>query len=82
MGAFFSFHFISIHHFYLVKKDTTGRERFSSLSTAFFRGVDAALLVFDASDPTTMHAMKSWWADFAIKPLSPTSMQQSIAALW
>jgi len=65
--AFFSFHFISIHHFYLVKKDTTGQERFSSLSTAFFQGADAALLMFDLSGPTTMHAMKRWWANFCDK---------------
>ncbi|PPQ82093.1 hypothetical protein CVT25_014339 [Psilocybe cyanescens] len=44
--------------------DTAGQERFSSLSTAFFRGADAALLMFDVNAPETMVAMKKWWADF------------------
>ncbi|KAF9480628.1 ras-domain-containing protein [Pholiota conissans] len=44
--------------------DTAGQERFSSLSTAFFRGADAALLMFDVNTPETMHSLKKWWADF------------------
>lgn len=52
-------------------QDTAGQERFSSLSTAFFRGADAALLMFDVNAPETMLAMKKWWADFCERaPLS------------
>ncbi|KAF5309533.1 hypothetical protein D9619_012413 [Psilocybe cf. subviscida] len=44
--------------------DTAGQERFSSLSTAFFRGADAALLMFDVNAPETMLALRKWWQDF------------------
>ncbi|KAF4610010.1 hypothetical protein D9613_010310 [Agrocybe pediades] len=47
--------------------DTAGQERFSSLSSAFFRGADAALLMFDVNQPETMSALKKWWADFCDK---------------
>ncbi|KAI9457685.1 P-loop containing nucleoside triphosphate hydrolase protein [Boletus coccyginus] len=44
--------------------DTAGQERFSSLSTAFFRGADAALLMFDVNQPETLTALKKWWEEF------------------
>ncbi|KAF5309742.1 hypothetical protein D9611_013617 [Ephemerocybe angulata] len=44
--------------------DTAGQERFSSLSSAFFRGADAALLMFDVNAPETMISLKKWWAEF------------------
>ncbi|KAF8871786.1 P-loop containing nucleoside triphosphate hydrolase protein [Infundibulicybe gibba] len=44
--------------------DTAGQERFSSLSTAFFRGADAVLMMFDVNDRQTMHALSKWWAEF------------------
>ncbi|KAH8824860.1 ras-domain-containing protein [Flagelloscypha sp. PMI_526] len=34
--------------------DTAGQERFSSLSTAFFRGADACILMFDVNKPETL----------------------------
>ncbi|KAJ3824999.1 ras-domain-containing protein [Lentinula raphanica] len=46
--------------------DTAGQERFSSLSSAFFRGADAALLVFDVNAPDTLHALKKWWIQFKV----------------
>ncbi|KAJ3968642.1 ras-domain-containing protein [Lentinula raphanica] len=46
--------------------DTAGQERFSSLSSAFFRGADAALLVFDVNAPDTLHALKKWWIEFKV----------------
>ncbi|KIJ15854.1 hypothetical protein PAXINDRAFT_99225 [Paxillus involutus ATCC 200175] len=44
--------------------DTAGQERFSSLSTAFFRGADAALLMFDVNQPETLTSLTKWWAEF------------------
>ncbi|KAF8995895.1 P-loop containing nucleoside triphosphate hydrolase protein, partial [Cyathus striatus] len=44
--------------------DTAGQERFSSLSTAFFRGADAALLMFDVNSPETLESLRKWWNDF------------------
>ncbi|GLB41990.1 putative ras-domain-containing protein [Lyophyllum shimeji] len=44
--------------------DTAGQQRFSSLSSAFFRGADAALLMFDVNTPETMTALTKWWAEF------------------
>ncbi|GLB42008.1 putative ras of Complex, Roc, domain of DAPkinase [Lyophyllum shimeji] len=44
--------------------DTAGQQRFSSLSSAFFRGADAALLMFDINTPETMTALTKCWAEF------------------
>ncbi|TCD62524.1 hypothetical protein EIP91_006774 [Steccherinum ochraceum] len=44
--------------------DTAGQERFSSLSSAFFRGADAVLLLFDVNQPKTLDAVTKWWTDF------------------
>ncbi|THH04676.1 hypothetical protein EW145_g5342 [Phellinidium pouzarii] len=47
-----------------VRQDTAGQERFSSLSSAFFRGADAALLMFDVTRPETLAGLKRWWEEF------------------
>jgi Ras-related protein Rab-7A len=58
------------------RQDTAGQERFSSLSTAFFRGADAALLMFDVNQPTTLHALTRWWSEFrACAPLADEDME-------
>ncbi|KAG2065130.1 ras-domain-containing protein [Suillus decipiens] len=54
--------------------DTAGQERFSSLSSAFFRGADAVLLMFDVSAPQTMHALTKWWEEF--KHQAPVSDEE------
>lgn len=57
-------------------QDTAGQERFSSLSTAFFRGADAALLMFDVNTPETMEALAKWWAEFRARaPLEDEDME-------
>ncbi|TFK32627.1 P-loop containing nucleoside triphosphate hydrolase protein [Crucibulum laeve] len=56
--------------------DTAGQERFSSLSTAFFRGADAALLMFDVNSANTMEGLKKWWGDFRDKaPVADEDME-------
>ncbi|KAJ6472934.1 P-loop containing nucleoside triphosphate hydrolase protein, partial [Mycena vitilis] len=47
--------------------DTAGQERFSSLASAFFRGADAAVLMYDVTAPETLHALRRWWAEFRDK---------------
>ncbi|EIW75987.1 hypothetical protein CONPUDRAFT_42859, partial [Coniophora puteana RWD-64-598 SS2] len=44
--------------------DTAGQERFSSLSSAFFRGADAAMLMFDVNSRDSLHALAKWWDAF------------------
>ncbi|PVG00718.1 ras-domain-containing protein [Serendipita vermifera] len=44
--------------------DTAGQERFSSLATAFFRGADAVILVYDVTDPSSLHSLTKWWDEF------------------
>ncbi|KZV75205.1 ras-domain-containing protein [Peniophora sp. CONT] len=44
--------------------DTAGQERFSTLSSAFFRGADAALLMYDVTKPDSLHALERWWSEF------------------
>ncbi|KAJ7143980.1 P-loop containing nucleoside triphosphate hydrolase protein, partial [Mycena epipterygia] len=47
--------------------DTAGQERFSSLASAFFRGADAAILMYDVTAPETLGALTKWWAEFRDK---------------
>ncbi|KAF7290786.1 Rab small monomeric GTPase [Mycena indigotica] len=47
--------------------DTAGQERFSSLSSAFFRGADAAILMYDVNSPDTLFALQKWWDEFKDK---------------
>ncbi|KAL4245161.1 P-loop containing nucleoside triphosphate hydrolase [Abortiporus biennis] len=51
--------------------DTAGQERFSSLSSAFFRGADAVLMMFDVNQPQTLDALKKWWEEFKDKAPIP-----------
>ncbi|KAI0641219.1 ras-domain-containing protein [Trametes meyenii] len=51
--------------------DTAGQERFSALSSAFFRGADAVILMFDVNQPQTLEALTKWWADFRDKAPVP-----------
>ncbi|KAI0770924.1 P-loop containing nucleoside triphosphate hydrolase protein [Trametes elegans] len=51
--------------------DTAGQERFSALSSAFFRGADAVILMFDVNQPQTLSALTKWWADFRDKAPVP-----------
>ncbi|ELU38103.1 Ras domain-containing protein [Rhizoctonia solani AG-1 IA] len=47
--------------------DTAGQEKFSGLSSAFFRGADAALFMFDATRPDSVSDLRRWWNEFAAK---------------
>ena len=44
--------------------DTAGQERFQSLGTAFYRGADACLLVYDVTDPRSLDHLESWKEEF------------------
>ncbi|KAL1749699.1 small GTPase superfamily, partial [Schizophyllum commune] len=44
--------------------DTAGQEYFSSISSAFFRGADAAVLCFNANDRQSMRSLLKWWDEF------------------
>ncbi|CAE7230380.1 unnamed protein product [Rhizoctonia solani] len=47
--------------------DTAGQERFSALSSAFFRGADAAIFMFDATRPDSVAELRRWWNQFVVK---------------
>jgi Ras-related protein Rab-7A len=44
--------------------DTAGQERFQSLGVAFYRGADAALLVYDITDPLSLDHLDRWRSEF------------------
>lgn len=48
-------------------QDTAGQERFSSLSSAFFRGADAVILMFDVNQLQSLDALTKWWSEFKDK---------------
>ncbi|KAJ7749835.1 hypothetical protein DFH07DRAFT_961620 [Mycena maculata] len=46
---------------------TNSAERVSSLASAFFRGADAAVLLYDVTRPETLDPFTKWWAEFRDK---------------
>ncbi|KAG1778673.1 ras-domain-containing protein [Suillus placidus] len=52
----------------------TWAKNVSPPSSAFFRGADAVLLMFDVSAPETMHALTKWWEEF--KHRAPVSDEE------
>ncbi|KAJ3305826.1 hypothetical protein HDV03_000935 [Kappamyces sp. JEL0829] len=44
--------------------DTSGQERFQSITAAYYRGADAAVLVYDVSNPTSLANLAIWQRDF------------------
>ncbi|KAJ3313244.1 Ras- protein Rab-7A [Boothiomyces sp. JEL0838] len=44
--------------------DTAGQERFLSLSSAFYRGADACILVYDVTKPESFHNLTTWIHNF------------------
>eukprot|EP01059_Diplonema_ambulator_P031504 TRINITY_DN57_c0_g5_i1.p1 TRINITY_DN57_c0_g5~~TRINITY_DN57_c0_g5_i1.p1 ORF type:complete len:212 (+),score=102.14 TRINITY_DN57_c0_g5_i1:59-694(+) len=47
--------------------DTAGQERFQSLGTAFYRGADACMLVFDLTNQDSFSHLSSWHEEFIIQ---------------
>ncbi|KAG8741772.1 hypothetical protein FRC10_002439 [Ceratobasidium sp. 414] len=60
--------------------DTAGQERFSALSTAFFRGADAAILMFDVTNPDSLTSLRRWWEEFAAKCPVPQGTEADFCA--
>jgi Ras-related protein Rab-7A len=44
--------------------DTAGQERFQSLGVGFYRGADAAMLVYDITDPVSLEHLDHWKSEF------------------
>ena len=47
--------------------DTAGQERFQSLGTAFYRGADCCVLVYDVNVFKSFDALESWHEEFIKK---------------
>jgi Ras-related protein Rab-7A len=47
--------------------DTAGQERFQSLSSAYYRGSDAALLTFDVTAEDSFNNLQTWMNEFLIQ---------------
>eukprot|EP01102_Stenamoeba_stenopodia_P016718 TRINITY_DN586_c0_g1_i2.p1 TRINITY_DN586_c0_g1~~TRINITY_DN586_c0_g1_i2.p1 ORF type:complete len:190 (-),score=46.61 TRINITY_DN586_c0_g1_i2:279-848(-) len=47
--------------------DTAGQERFQSLGTAFYRGADACMIVFDVTVARSFENIESWMSEFLIQ---------------
>ncbi|MDP2060452.1 MAG: Rab7 family protein [Flavobacteriaceae bacterium] len=47
--------------------DTAGQERFQSLGSAFYRGADACVLVFDVTQQDSFSHLTSWMEEFNIQ---------------
>ena len=49
--------------------DTAGQERYQSLGTAFYRGADCCLLVYDITNPSTFENILTWKTSFLQKSM-------------
>jgi Ras-related protein Rab-7A len=47
--------------------DTAGQERYQSLGTAFYRGADCCLLVYDITNPQSFETLANWKQTFLSK---------------
>eukprot|EP01125_Pyxidicula_operculata_P015374 TRINITY_DN5208_c1_g1_i1.p1 TRINITY_DN5208_c1_g1~~TRINITY_DN5208_c1_g1_i1.p1 ORF type:complete len:223 (+),score=16.02 TRINITY_DN5208_c1_g1_i1:117-785(+) len=47
--------------------DTAGQERFNSMGSAFYRGADCCVLVFDVTNRDSFKALDEWKKDFIIQ---------------
>ncbi|XP_028763006.1 ras-related protein Rab7-like [Neltuma alba] len=45
--------------------DTAGQEKFQSLGTAFYRGADCCVLVYDVNVPRTFETLNTWHDEFS-----------------
>merc|ERR1719150_125699 len=48
------------HKLKLQMWDTAGQERFASMASLYYRGADAAVLVFDCTEPKSLNSVKNW----------------------
>ena len=62
IGADFSTKDVTVgnEHVTLQIWDTAGQERYQSLGTAFYRGADACVLVYDVSDAASFQKLETW----------------------
>jgi len=44
--------------------DTAGQERFQSLGTAFYRGADACVLMYDITNDQSFKQIETWYSNF------------------
>ncbi|XP_034489053.1 ras-related protein rab7-like isoform X2 [Drosophila innubila] len=51
--------------------DTAGMERFQSLGSAFYRGADCCVLVFDVTNRSSFDSLNSWRDEFFIQTNPP-----------
>ncbi len=49
--------------------DTAGQERYQSLGTAFYRGADCCLLVYDLTNSASFENILKWKANFLQKSM-------------
>jgi Ras-related protein Rab-7A len=47
--------------------DTAGQDRFQSLGTAFYRGADACVLVYDVTSTDSFSHLTSWMEEFSLQ---------------
>ncbi|CDR39008.1 CYFA0S02e10550g1_1 [Cyberlindnera fabianii] len=47
--------------------DTAGQERYKSLAPMYYRNADAALVVFDITDPTSFEKAKKWVQELRVQ---------------
>jgi small GTP-binding protein len=47
--------------------DTAGQERFQSLGSAFYRGADACMLVFDITSSESFNHIATWQQEFTLQ---------------
>ena len=52
--------------------DTAGQERFRSITSAYFRGSQGAIVCYDCTEPSTLLSAKSWIEEYRQKSAQDT----------
>ncbi len=51
---------LNVHQIYLICRDTAGQETHAALTHAFYRGSDAAILVYDVTNAKSFEDLPMW----------------------
>lgn len=61
VGVDFKIKYLPTQNIKLTLWDTAGQERFRTLTTAYYRGADGIMLVYDVTDRQSFDDLKSVW---------------------
>ena len=54
---------LQIVYYFLFQWDTAGQERFRTITTSYYKGAQAIVIVYDITDKESFYHLKNWMVD-------------------